>query len=83
MLKKLDKSKKFVWIKNTQTYSEVSEETANSFDSNEQIKALMLQVKALCFHAKLDLLPVFAKQLELRDAIMKDHATRKANAEPD
>jgi len=82
MLKKLDKSKNFVWITNTNTYSEVSEETASRFDSNEQIKALMLQVKALCEHAKLDLLPVFANQLELRDTVMKDHAARKANAEP-
>lgn len=83
MQQKLDKSKKFLWVNDKFTYSEISQETSNKFDSNEQVKALMLQVKALCEHVNLDLLPVFAKQLELRDAIMKDHAARKANAEPD
>jgi len=83
MLKKLDKSKKFNWVLNKQTYSEVSEETQTKFNSSEQLKALMLQVKELSEKSGVNLLPVFEEQLKLRDAIMEDHKARKANAEPD
>lgn len=85
MQKKFDKKLKVFWKDTLPVVSEVIAETSNKFEilQNEQLKALMLQVKELSEKAGVDLLPVFEEQLKLRDAIMEDHKARKANAEPD
>lgn len=75
-------SQGFTWVDGRTTEEEVRKDTGAKFSAycNEQLKALMLQVKALSEHAGVELVPSFVEQLKLREEIMADHRDRKAKA---
>jgi len=85
MRKEFDASRGFTWVDPTLTHADVRTETRRRFEPlrDEQLKALMIQVARLSEVAGLGLAPAFAEALEVREAILSDHARRKASAEPD
>lgn len=67
------------------TTGEVRKETQDQFASqrDEQLKALMLQVKKLSEEAGIKLDPSFVEAVQVRETIMADHQARKAGSVPD
>lgn len=55
---------------------EVDAETQVKFNINEQLKALMLQVKAISDKLSVPYDPAFQEQITVREKIMAEHAAQ-------
>lgn len=78
MRKQSDASRPFTWVDNRKTKAELDVETTAKFDKDAQLKALMLQVKKLSEEAGIDLHPVFAEQVLVREQILETHNQEKS-----